>query len=402
MSPPVSDSATASVEPDARQQVEHDRLHRLVVDAEHQIAEQAAQAAPPRRRGRRRPRRRSSAFAVIRTLSPSIARRQEREGRVADGVELDDARRQHLGQTRLATRPRSAASGSGSPTSPGPSRRSGRIVRLHHLLHLPRHPGHRVDHLVADCGHRSPGAVPGCGLEELGAVGRYAWSRLLSGMWRSRPRNIQRMRSARSSSNTSSTPITRADRLPGDVVLGRAQAAAADDRIAALERPRSRSTIRSRLSPTLVWKCGVDARQARAARRSTTSWCRRSGRAAAPSRWRRPHSASVAAGVTSAATIGAGGRSAAGERSTARRLTSPSDHPQPQRAVGQPLEVAGRRQGDPSDGTRAGGTSSTSPASRPARPGPVARSRAEERHCRPRGCAISTERDPAGTDRRGT
>ena len=50
--------------------------------------------------------------------------------------------------------------------------------------------------------------------------------------------------------------------------------------------------MRSRLSPTLVWKWRVDARPAPAARRSTTSWCRRSGRAAARCRRPRPRSAS--------------------------------------------------------------------------------------------------------------
>ena len=37
--PPVTDSAVASVEPASAAQLEHDRFHRVVVDAEHEVAD---------------------------------------------------------------------------------------------------------------------------------------------------------------------------------------------------------------------------------------------------------------------------------------------------------------------------------------------------------------------------
>ena len=45
ISPPVTDSATPSVQPAVAQPAEHRVLHRLVVDAEHEVAEDRAQLA---------------------------------------------------------------------------------------------------------------------------------------------------------------------------------------------------------------------------------------------------------------------------------------------------------------------------------------------------------------------
>ena len=78
------------------------------------------------------------------------------------------------------------------------------------------------------------------------------------------------------------------DRLPGDVVLGRAEAAADDDGVAAR---RARSRRRSDDAADVVADAGlvvaVDARPPPAARRSRSSWCRRSDRGGARSRPRR-------------------------------------------------------------------------------------------------------------------
>ena len=82
------------------------------------------------------------------------------------------------------------------------------------------------------------------------------------------------------------------DHVAGDVVLGRAQAAAHDaPRRCAPGRPRRRGRRSAPgcrpPSPGSRSRC----RPGPAARRSTTSWCRRSGRAAARCRRPRPHSA---------------------------------------------------------------------------------------------------------------
>ena len=80
------------------------------------------------------------------------------------------------------------------------------------------------------------------------------------------------------------------DHVAGDVVLGRAQPAAHDDRVGAVQRRcAGPASMRSWLSPTVVGEVMVDAGQGQLLTDPRRSWCRRSGRAAARSRRRRSH-----------------------------------------------------------------------------------------------------------------
>ena len=161
----------------------------------------------------------------------------------------------------------------------------------HHLLHLERHARHGVDDLVDPAGGR-PGSAGRArcraARQRCAPSGTSAWRRLLAGMSRPRLPNMARIRSTTSASRTRSTPITSAMRVAGDVVLGRPEPAAHDHRVGAVERDAAarRPCGRGCRRPW-IWIVDCRSRPAPAARRSTTSWCRRSDRAAARSRWRR-------------------------------------------------------------------------------------------------------------------
>ena len=111
----------------------------------------------------------------------------------------------------------------------------------------PSGPGHCT-------GQTSPGAVPGICSMNAAPTGLVAWRRLFMGMRRPRPENIPMMRSSISSSASSGTPITAAmaSRVRSSCVGPRPpQQMTASLRSSASVR---HDTMRSRLSPTLVWK----------------------------------------------------------------------------------------------------------------------------------------------------
>ena len=205
-------------------------------------------------------------------------------------------RRQHLGQARLATGPRCAASATADDRGdarPGAAGR-GSTVPAHHLLHLVGHARHGVDHLVADRARPDPARCPAAAAMIDGA--RRAprpGAGCSSGM--SRPRDAEHRADAvldDSASSSSSTPITSAmtSRVMSSWVGP--EPTAHDHRVglrssALAQTPRD--AVRSCRRP---WSGRASrCRRARAARRSTTSWCRRSARAAARCRRPRPHSA---------------------------------------------------------------------------------------------------------------
>ena len=158
-------------------------------------------------------------------------------------------------------------------------------------------PGTRVDHLLdglavgalTATGQIRPGAVPlvwpiDRRPRRARRPGRGCCRASSRSAWRTSPGS----RSTRSGSRTSSTPITSASTVTGDVVVGRAQPAAHDHRVAAAPSGgRSAATHAVAVVADLGLEERVDAGAARAARRSTTSWCRRSARAAARCRPRR-------------------------------------------------------------------------------------------------------------------
>ena len=180
--------------------------------------------------------------------------------------------------------------------SPDRRRRSGRIGPLDHLLHLVGHAGHGVDDLLVAVGarHRADEArrrAPPLLDDRWRPSGTSAWRRLLSAIVRPRDPNIARITLDHRLVAHERDAHHRGDGVAGDVVLGRAEAAAADHGVAAVQRDAA-APRRCGRGCRRPWSGSASrSRPGRAARRSTTSWCRRSARAAARCRWRRLHSA---------------------------------------------------------------------------------------------------------------
>ena len=178
-------------------------------------------------------------------------------------VELVDAGGEPLGQARLAVAPRaqraadderrcrpSAAAevGQDGAARACPASRRARRARRRSPRPVPLGLADRAD----QPGRGAAGLLD----DRWRPRGRRPARRLLAGMSpAARRRTWPGCSSTRSGSRTSSTPMTSAMRLAGDVVLGRAEAAAHDHRVAAGQGAgAARPTMRSRLSPTFVWK----------------------------------------------------------------------------------------------------------------------------------------------------
>ena len=203
------------------------------------------------------------------------------------------------------TSPTSSASATRSPRAhPTARSRSGITWSVHHLLHLVRHAGHRVDDLaVADRARAGPGAVPiGFGIASPPS-GMSAWRRLFCGHVAAADAEHRR-----DVLDELLAPLERhahhlGDRVAGEVVLGRAEPAAHDAR----RRPRRAGRAAPRRCapgcrrPRGARRCRCPTR--RAARRSTRCSCRRSGRAAARSRSPGPHIASARSSTVSSPAV---------------------------------------------------------------------------------------------------
>jgi hypothetical protein len=131
----------------AFQQRQHDVLHRLVVDPEHQLPEQAAQ---PRLLVIEHRERAVVGVGLCRhaDLDALDARREECDRRVADGIERGDPVGQQFGQARLGLSPRAQHPAPDDRRVGGPSGEVAQHRSRHHLAHLPRHAGHGVDDLL--------------------------------------------------------------------------------------------------------------------------------------------------------------------------------------------------------------------------------------------------------------
>jgi hypothetical protein len=168
--PPVTDSARPSDQPSA-QQVEHDRLHRVGVDAEHEVAELVADLGS-HSRGARSPRRRWPAFAVRRTFSPSQPLARNASVGLPTARRARRSRRRGARSARSRSRPRCAARGSRSRTA----RRCGAAARggcpLEHVVHLVGTPGTANTTLSTPVVDRDRADEPGRGAARLRDDGR--------------------------------------------------------------------------------------------------------------------------------------------------------------------------------------------------------------------------------------
>ena len=232
-SPPVTDSASPSVSPRSRSS----SSTTLSI-----VSSSTANTRSPRiaRRlallgldERLAPPRVVAAFAVMRTTMPSMPR----------------ARKAIVGFVCASTRSAiiSARPDSDAPhvfserdtiaaCSPARASRSGSTCSRDHQLHLVGHAGHRVDDLVADRGADARARCrPSSGWARRRPGCRH-WRRLLAGMSRPRPPN-----SARDPLDELLAPLELdahdlGDRLAGDVVGGRPEPAAHDDRVGCVEQ----------------------------------------------------------------------------------------------------------------------------------------------------------------------
>ena len=271
------------------QQVEHHRFHGLVVDPEHEVAEDRPQAGFLLRQDR-------IGHGLVGGLGgdPHLdaldAARQKGDRRIAQKVELEDPVGQHLGEARFGLAPGAQhAAGDHGADAGAPLQ-----VRQHgaaqHLLHLVRHARHGVDHLGADradqarCRARHlrdrPGAFRHVRLAQV-VLGHVAAARGEQGADALGDLGVADQAHAHH----------RGNRLARDVVLGRAQAAAQDHRVGALERQADAVDDPLQVVADLGLEMRIDAGQAPAGRRSRTSSYRRSDRAAARCRWPPPRSA---------------------------------------------------------------------------------------------------------------
>ena len=264
----------------------------------------------------------------------------------------------HVRSTRLAIT-------AGSPTA---ATQVGQDGPLDHVLHLVRHARHGVDDLVdrRPTGQISPGAVPRvCGMT-VAPTGHHA-----PGAGCSRP--SRRPRDGEHLADRVGDVVVglqldahhRGDRLAGEVVVGRPEAAAHDHRIGLGEQARAARPRCGRVVADLHLAAASRCRRRRAARRSTTSWCRRSGRAAARCR-RRPRRSACQA------TSHGAGASGSGVRRAAPQVLRAADHGEhdgdPQEPVPQPRRRRARSAAAARSRRRAAGRAScTWPACWPAR-----------------------------------
>ena len=203
-----------------------------------------------------------------------------------------DQRRRGARPGPTRSRPTCAAPGSTiTAVVARPRAQVGQDRPLEHLLHLVGHAGHRVDDLVADRADQPGRGARRCGMTVApdGHVGlAQVVRRPCAGLGARTSRGCARRSS---SSRTSSTPITSAiaSRVMSSWVGPRPPHTITAS--AAVEREPQRRHDAGQVVADLGLESASRCRRARAAHRSRTSWCRRSGRAAARCRRRRPRSA---------------------------------------------------------------------------------------------------------------
>ena len=173
--------------------------------------------------------------AVRRTLMPSMPLARNAIVAVARLVEHPQPRVEQLGHARLALAPRAQHPADDHLPHAGPGRQVGQHGPLQHLLHLVRHAGHRVDHLVA---HRAdqPGRRAGALLDHRGADRHVGLAQVVVG-------HRAAARREQLADHVGDRVVAHeldahhlGDGLAGDVVLRGAEPAAHDHRVGSLER----------------------------------------------------------------------------------------------------------------------------------------------------------------------
>ena len=215
------------------QHVEHRRLHRLVVDAEHHVAENAAHARLLRRDD-------GLGGGLVRRLGGDAhlealyAARLERQRRRAGAVELGDAPRQLFGESGLGLPPGLDHAALDDRRRPRPPPEVRQDRRLQHQAHFPRHAGNRVGDLLAD-GADQPRRRPRHFGDERRAFGQVGLAQVVPG--HPPPARFEHPADARAHRVVADEFHAHhaGEGLARDVVLRRAEAAAADHGVAALE-----------------------------------------------------------------------------------------------------------------------------------------------------------------------
>ena len=227
-------------EPSVPQQLEHDRLHRVVVDAEHDRPEDSSRSRRSTGRATAVAASDDGALAVRRTLIPSHPLARKARVGVPSASSRSMSGIEPLVEPALALAPHPQHPAGDHRRLAGPPAQVGQHGALEHLLHLVGHAGHGVDDPIA---HRAD--QPGRGAARLGdhrrPVGHHRLAKVAFGH-RSAPgcehvsdRLGHRLVGAKLD------PHHLGDRLTGDVVVGGAEPAAHDHRVGLFEGPPQRS-----------------------------------------------------------------------------------------------------------------------------------------------------------------
>ena len=296
-SPPVTDSASPSVQP--RASSSSPTACSIVSSSTPKTRSPSRARTPASSALDRRPRRRRVvALGGDADLQALDARGVERErrGRRTRRARASARRAARPGPTR--TRPTCAACGtrwsrcrrSAGAGRGGPPARPCRCISCGHA-------GHGVDDLVLAAGgrHRADqagGGSPGL-VDDGGALGHVGLAEVVLGHAPTTRLEHRPDPSPMASSRTQVDAHDLGDGLPGDVVLRRAEPAAADDGVRSLERLADAGDHPIVVVADPDRTQAVDAGRGRAGCRSTPSSSRPPSPGAARYRWRRLHSASA-------------------------------------------------------------------------------------------------------------
>ena len=163
------------------------------------------------------------------------AARLESERRIAERVQLQDARREQFGEARFGVAPGAQDPALDHGGEPGASLQIGQHGAQHHGAHLVGHAGDGIDHLGAGRADQARGGA--------GHLGNHRCA-----LRHVRLAQVVRRHRAPACGEQGADPLRDlfaahqrhtqdlGDRLAGDIVLGRTETAAQDHRIAALER----------------------------------------------------------------------------------------------------------------------------------------------------------------------
>ncbi len=178
-----------------------------------------------------------------------------------------------LGQARLPHPGGAQGPGDDRPALAGPGRQVGQDHPLEHALHLARDAGHGVGGLAADLDDQAGGGPPGV-VDGAGALGHVGLAQVHlghpldahAGEPLAQPGLQLRLAHQGHAGHLG-------QRLPGDVVLGRAQAAGQDHRVGPPERLGDRCRRCAGRCPRPPCGAGSPSRRRPGAGRSRRRWC---------------------------------------------------------------------------------------------------------------------------------